>query len=50
MKNTFLDVPCPVTLSTKQADYQFNGAMVISGLLKVIIPNIIPKRVDFINF
>lgn len=31
-----LDVPCPLTLSAKQADYQFNGAMIISGLLKVL--------------
>jgi hypothetical protein len=28
------NVPCPVTLST-QADYQFNGAMAIAGILKV---------------
>ena len=31
------DVPCPVTLSSTQADYQFNGAMAISGILKVFI-------------
>ncbi len=29
------DVPCPVTISSTQADYQFNGAMAISGILKV---------------
>ena len=29
------DAPCPVTLSSKHADYQFNGAMTIAGLLKV---------------
>jgi len=28
------NVPCPVTTST-QADYQFNGAMAIAGILKV---------------
>ena len=29
------DAPCPITISTfKQADYQFNGAMAISGILK----------------
>jgi hypothetical protein len=29
------EAPCPVVPSAKFADYQFNGAMVISGLLKV---------------
>ena len=29
------NVQCPVTLSSTQADYQFNGAMAISGILKV---------------
>ena len=29
------DAPVPVTLSAKQGDYQFNGAMAIAGLLKV---------------
>ncbi len=29
------DVPCPVTISSTLADYQFNGAMAISGILKV---------------
>ena len=29
------NVPCPVALSSTQADYQFNGAMAINGLLKV---------------
>ena len=28
------NLPCPVTTST-QADYQFNGAMAIAGILKV---------------
>lgn len=28
------DAPCPVTPSAKFGDYQFNGAMAISGLLK----------------
>ena len=31
------DVPCPVTISSTQADYQFNGAMAISGILKVCV-------------
>ena len=30
-----VDPPCPVTISAKQGDYQFNGAMAISGLFKV---------------
>ena len=29
------NIPCPITLSSTQADYQFNGAMAINGLLKV---------------
>ena len=29
------DAPCPVTRSSKQGDYQFNGAMAIAGILKV---------------
>lgn len=28
------DAPCPITVSSKLGDYQFNGAMAISGLLK----------------
>ena len=28
------DAPCPITVSAKFGDYQFNGAMAISGLLK----------------
>ena len=28
------DKPCPITVSAKFGDYQFNGAMAISGLLK----------------
>ncbi len=28
------DAPCPVTISAKSADYQFNGAMAIAGMLK----------------
>jgi len=28
------DAPCPITLSAKFGDYQFNGAMAIAGLLK----------------
>lgn len=32
------DAPCPVTLSVKQGDYQFNGAMGIAGILKVRSP------------
>ena len=31
-----MTAPCPVTLSATQADYQFNGAMAIAGILKVI--------------
>lgn len=34
------NAPCQVTLSSKQSDYQFNGAMPIAGLLKVYILNI----------
>ena len=30
-----VDPPCPVLPSPKFGDYQFNGAMPISGLLKV---------------
>ena len=29
------EAPCPVVLSAKQGDYQFNGAMAIAGILKV---------------
>ena len=29
------EAPCPVTRSSKQGDYQFNGAMAIAGILKV---------------
>ena len=29
------DAPCPVVRSSKQGDYQFNGAMAIAGILKV---------------
>ena len=32
-----VDPPCPVLPSPKFGDYQFNGAMPISGLLKVNI-------------
>ena len=28
------EAPCPVTRSSKQGDYQFNGAMAIAGILK----------------
>lgn len=31
-----VDPPCPVSISTKGGDYQFNGALPIVGLLKVI--------------
>ena len=30
------DPPCPITPSAKFGDYQFNGAMAMAGLLKVI--------------
>ena len=33
-----VDPPCPVLPSTKGGDYQFNGAMSVSGLLKVNNP------------
>ena len=33
------DAPCPITVSAKFGDYQFNGAMAISGLLKVVFKN-----------
>ena len=40
------DAPCPITPSAKFGDYQFNGAMAISGLLKVFITyRITPKIV-----
>jgi hypothetical protein len=39
-----LDIPCPLTLSAKQADYQFNGAMIISGMLKVCWTDFISCR------
>lgn len=39
------DVPCPVTISAKQADYQFNGAMVIAGILKGQGVKIAPRDV-----
>jgi regulator of replication initiation timing len=29
------DAPCPINVSAKAGDYQFNGAMAIAGLLKV---------------
>ena len=32
-----VDPPCPLLPSTRGGDYQFNGAMPISGLMKVIL-------------
>ena len=37
IKEVFPDIPeppCPITLSSKVGDYQFNGAMAISGIMK----------------
>ena len=37
IKQAFPDIPeppCPITLSSKVGDYQFNGAMAISGIMK----------------
>ncbi len=40
------DAPCPVTVSAKEADYQFNGAMAIAGLLKKATGNkVVPRDV-----
>ena len=33
------EAPCPVVLSAKQGDYQFNGAMAMAGILKVGVAN-----------
>ena len=49
------DAPCPITLSAKFGDYQFNGAMAIAGLLKGFLHSGILKVLEyviliFINF
>ena len=39
------DFPCPILPSSKAGDYQFNGAMAISGLLKARGVKAIPREV-----